>query len=169
MKGDLRTNLISAAKPTFWSLMGALVVTYFYISIFLSEFSPLPLRDASTMFFGPLFCGIILGIVLKDSEMPTLTYSTVLMTFFTLLFIFLLVILPYLLGIPVLSYILVSMGLLGFLTYSSIFILPMSLIGVIIGKALGETLFLTQTEREDLRHLKEETKKWHEELGKEEF
>jgi hypothetical protein len=116
------------------------------------------------MFFGPLFCGMMLGIILKESEMPTITYSIILMTFFSLFFILMIMIFPAFLGIRVFEY-LFSSDAIGHLAFSVFFIFPLSLIGVIIGRALGETLFLTPEERKTLKRLREETRKWHEQLG----
>ncbi len=166
MRTDLKPTVISALTTLFWTLIGSIIITYFFISTFLSEYSPLPLNDASSMFFGPLFCGIMIGIILKESEMPALTYSTILITLFSLLFIFLLVISPILIGLPVLLNTLITIDVIKYMALSSIFILPMTLIGMIMGKALGETLFLTRDEKKELGRLRDETMKWHEELTK---
>jgi len=162
---ELKLKMLSALKIIFWSLVGALIIAFFFLSTYLSIYSLLPLNDASAMFFGPLFCGIIVGIILKESDLPAITYSTILLTFFSLLFIFLILISPSFAGIPADAFFVYIDGP-RILALSAIFIFPLTLIAMVIGKALGETVFLTEEERIELKKVREETKKWHEELAK---
>lgn len=163
--GEFKLKVFSALTVTFWSLVGAVIIAFFFLSTYLSEYSLLTLKDAGAMFFGPLFCGIIIGIILKEADMPAITYSTILLTFFSLLFIFLTLIAPSFIGIPALP-VLIYMDGPRILALSAIFIFPLTLIGMVIGKALGETVFLTEVERKELKRVRDETKKWHEELAK---
>lgn len=157
--------MVSALLLLSWSTLGAIIISFFFLSTFLSSYSPLPLVDAGAMFFGPLFCGIVLGIILKEFEMPALTVSVIILTALSLLFIGIVIIVPLLHGPDVLS-MLVEMEVPKFIALSAIFIFPLSLIGIVIGKALGETMFLTESERDELKTLRKEAREWHEELEK---
>lgn len=165
MKGELRSRLLSTLKIVLWSLIGAIIIAYFFLSTFLSQYSPLPIEEAGGMFFGPLFCGIVLGIILKEFDMPALTASIIISTFFAILFIIIIFISPAFLGIDIFP-VIISMDVPKFIALAAIFILPLSLIGIVIGKALGETVFLTEEEKKELKRLREETRKWHEQLAK---
>ena len=165
MTGEFKSKIRSGLMVTFWSLVGAIIITFFFLSTFLSDYSVLPLRDAGAIFFGPLFCGIIVGIILKESDIPAITYSTIMMTFFAIIFILIVLIAPSFIGMPTFE-VLIYMDGPRVLALSAIFIFPLSLIGMVIGKALGETVFLTESERRELRQIREETRKWHEQLKK---
>lgn len=165
MNPETKTRIIGGLTVLSWSTLGAVIVSFFFLSTFLSDYSPLPLVDAGAMFFGPLFCGIVIGIILKEFEMPVVTASVVLLTTLAIIFIGIVMIVP-LLQSPESSIIMVDMEIPKFLALSAIFIFPLSLIGMVIGKALGESVFLTEREREELRALRKETRKWHEELEK---
>jgi hypothetical protein len=165
MDAELKSRLKTDLDIVLWSLVGAVIITFFYLSTYLWEYSIVPLRDAGAMFFGPMFCGIIVGIIIKESDMPAITYSTIIMTFFALLFIFVVLISPSFLGIPPFP-IFTFMNGPRIMALSAIFIFTLTLIGMVIGKALGETVFLTVEERKELKEVREETRKWHEQLKK---
>ena len=148
-----------------WNLISGIIISYFFISTYLYSYSTLPLRDASAIFFGPLFCGIMLGIILKESEMPILVFSVLLTTVISLLILLFVFLSPALLGVPM-AYIILNMEVATLLSIAALFIVPLSLIGVVIGKTLGETMFLSREEREKLARLRAETKDWHRELAR---
>jgi hypothetical protein len=165
VKSDTKTKLMNALSAFVWSTLGAVIVSFFFISTFLSAYSPLAIVDAGAMFFGPLFCGMVLGIILKEFEMPALTASVAVLTTMAIVFIGLIIIAPVLQAQEAMT-ILIDMEVPKFIALSAIFIFPLSLIGMVIGKALGETVFLTERERTALKALRKEAKEWHEELEK---
>jgi hypothetical protein len=165
MKSETKARIMGGLTILSWSTLGAVIVSFFFLSTFLSPYSPLPIADAGAMFFGPLFCGIVLGIILKEFEMPIVTASVTLLTTLAIVFIGLVMILP-LLHSPDASVLMVDMEVPKFLALSAILIFPLSLTGMVIGKALGESVFLTERERVELKALRKEVKQWHEELEK---
>ncbi len=165
MKQETKARIMGGLTILAWSTLGAVIVSFFFLSTFLSVYSPLPMVDAGAMFFGPLFCGIVIGIILKEFEMHIVTASVIILTTLAIVFISIVMIVP-LLQSPEAASILVNLEIPKFIALSAIFIFPLSLIGMVIGKALGETMFLTEREREDLKTLRKEAKEWHEELEK---
>jgi hypothetical protein len=165
MNPETRTKVMNSLKVFAWSTLGAVIVSFFFLSTFLPSYSPLPLVESGAVFFGPLFCGIILGIILKEFEMPALTASVTILTIMAILFIGTVIVVPVLQTQDAFL-ILVDMDAPEFIALSAIFIFPISLIGMVIGKALGEIVFLTKREREELKALRKEVREWHEELEK---
>jgi hypothetical protein len=163
MKSETKVKIIGGLTILSWSTLGAVIVAFFFLSTFLSVYSPLPISDAGAMFFGPLFCGIVLGIILKEFEMHIVTASVIILTTLAIVFISIVMIVP-LLQSSVASIIMVDMDIPRNIALSAIFIFPLTLIGMVIGKALGESVFLTERERVELKALRKETREWHEEL-----
>lgn len=149
-----------------WSLASAVVITYFFFSSFFPEFSPIGTGDVGIAFLVvPGFCGFVLGAMLSEFEEKVALYGSFLLTAMSIGLLIVVLFLPLITGTVE------DMRQLGstvqerqFFVLSSIYILPISLIGSIAGKAFGEIYLPSDEDRIARRLLIKDTKRWHDML-----
>jgi hypothetical protein len=149
-----------------WALASAVVIAYFFFSTFFPEFSPFAPGDAGIAFLVvPGFCGFVIGTMLSEFEEKVAVYGSFILTAMSIGLIFVVLFLPLITGTVG------DMAQLGSsdqerqsIVLTSIFILPISLIGSIAGKAFGEAYLPSDEDRVARRLLIKDTKKWHDML-----
>ncbi|MFQ6060140.1 MAG: hypothetical protein ACE5KV_02445 [Thermoplasmata archaeon] len=162
----LRKRLYAAFSVLAWGVVSGVIVAYFFFSSFFPEFSLIVVGDVGiAILVVPAFCGFVLGIMLSEYEERVVIYGSFLLTAVSMILIFLVLFLPLITGIAA------DISQLGStdeerqaVVLSAIFILPISLIGGVAGKAFGETYLPSEEERALRRMLIQETEKWHEML-----
>jgi hypothetical protein len=146
-----------------WSLASAVVITYFFFSTYFPEFSPIGPGDAGIAFLVvPGFCGFVIGAMLSELEEKIAVYASFVLTGMSIGLIFVVLFLPLITGTVA------DMSQLGSsdqerqsIVLTSIFILPISLIGSVAGKAFGEVYLPSDEDRVARRLLIKDTKRWH--------
>lgn len=149
-----------------WTLASAVIITYFFFSTFFPEFSPIDPGDAGIAFLVvPGFCGFVTGAMLSEFDEKVAVYSSFILTSMAIGLIFVVLFLPLITGTVQ------DMTQLGStdqerqsVVLSSIFLLPISLIGSIAGKAFGEVYLPSDEDRIARRLLIKDTKRWHDML-----
>lgn len=149
-----------------WTLASAVIITYFFFSTFFPEFSPIDPGDAGIAFLVvPAFCGFVTGAMLSEFDEKVAVYGSFILTGMAIVLIFVVLFLPLITGTVQ------DMTQLGStdqerqsIVLSSIFILPISLIGSIAGKAFGEVYLPSDEDRIARRLLIKDTKRWHDML-----
>jgi hypothetical protein len=149
-----------------WGLASAVVVTYFFFSAFFPEFSPIDPGDAAFAFLViPGFCGFVMGAMLSEFEEKISIYGSFILTAMAVGLIFVILFLPLITGtVEEMSQLGSSDQERQAVVFSSIFILPVSLIGSVAGKAFGEAYLPSEEDKVARRLLIKDTKKWHEML-----
>ncbi|MFQ5884612.1 MAG: hypothetical protein ACE5IO_05870 [Thermoplasmata archaeon] len=149
-----------------WGAASGVIVAYFFFSAFFPEFTPFPSGDVGiAILVAPAFCGFIMGIMLSEYEMNVVVYASFVLTMISLAFIFLTVFLPLITGtVTDIAYLASGEQERQAIVLSSIFVLPISVIGGIFGKAFGDNYLPSDEERAIRRMLAKDTKKWHEML-----
>jgi hypothetical protein len=156
-----KESLINWLKIFIWSISAGTIVAFFFASNFLAwatNFNP----GGSVLFISPLMCGFILGVVTYEMEAVNSITATILMTITATTLVILTLMAPMILGVAEdttgnLWFIQVPQNIL----LTVILVLPISLLGSILGRFFAEnTLFLSsfKTERDTL---KSETEEWY--------
>ncbi|UCD91661.1 MAG: hypothetical protein JSV43_05270 [Methanobacteriota archaeon] len=163
-----KKRLYAVLHSIVWGTASGIIVANFFFSAFFPEFTPFPALDVGiAILVVPAFCGFIMGIMLNEYEMRIAIYASFLMTMISLAFIFVTVFLPIITG-TVTDIVQLASGeeQRQALVLSSIFVLPISVIGGIFGKAFGDVYLPSDEERTLRRMLAKDTKLWHRLLQK---
>jgi hypothetical protein len=149
-----------------WALVSAVIITYFFFSTYFPEFSPIAPGDAGiALLVVPGFCGFVFGMLVSELEEKVAVYGSFVLTGMSIGLIFTVLMLPLITGTVE------DMSNLGSsdqerqsIVLTSIFIMPISLIGCIAGKAFGEAYLPSDEDRKARELLIKDTKKWHDML-----
>lgn len=149
-----------------WGTSSAVIVAYFFFSAFFPEFSPFGGGDVGTAILViPAFCGFLMGLVMNEYAMKEIIYGCFVLTVLSLVLIYITVFIPMITGTAT------DVGQLASgeaerqaIVLSAIFILPVSVIGGVLGKAFGISYLPSDEERALRRLLAKDTKKWHDML-----
>jgi hypothetical protein len=161
-----RSGYYVALLVVLWASASAVIITYFFFASFFPEFAPLDPGDIGlAILVVPGFCGFVMGVMLSEFEEKVSVYGSFVLTLISVGLIFLVLFLPLLTGTVD------DMAQLGSsdedrqaMVFSGIFVLPISLIGTVAGKAFGEVYLPSDEERAARRFLVGDTQKWHEML-----
>jgi hypothetical protein len=148
-------------KLILWSVSAGTIVAYFFATNFLAwatEFNP----GGSVLFFSPLMCGLILGIITCEMEAINTVISSIIMTIWTTVAVIITLMAPLIFGI-----VLDPTGTLWMIhapenmLITIILVLPISLLGAIVGRLFAENTILSSSMRRDRDMLKLETEEWY--------
>jgi len=161
-----RKGIYAVLHSIVWGTASGVIVAYFFFSAFFPEFSPFPTGDVGFAFLAvPVFCGFIMGVMLSEYELNVVIYASFVLTMISLAFIFLTVFLPLITGtVTDIAHLASGEQQRQAIVLSSIFVLPISVIGGIFGKAFGDSYLPSDEERAIRRMLAKDTRKWHEML-----
>lgn len=156
-----RESIITKLKLVLWSVSAGTVVAYFFSQNFLdwaTEFNP----GGSVLFFSPLLCGIILGVITCEMEAINTVLSSIIMTIWTTLAVMITLMSPLIFGIVIdptgtLWMIHAPQNML----ITIILVLPFSLFGAIIGRLFTENTIMSSSMRKERAELKTETEEWY--------
>ena len=149
-----------------WTLASAVIITYFFFSTFFPEFSPIGPGDPGIAFLVvPGFCGFVIGAMLSEFEEKVALYGSFLITAMSIGLLIVVLFLPLITGtVEDMTHLGSTVQERQFYVLSSIYILPISLIGSIAGKAFGEVYLPSDEDRIARRLLIKDTKRWHDML-----
>jgi len=154
-------NLRVKLKLTLWSISAGTIVAYFFATNFLAwatEFNP----GGSVLFFSPLMCGLILGIITCEMEAINTVISSIIMTIWATVAVLITLMAPLIFGI-----VLDPTGTLWMIhapqnmLITIILVLPISLLGAIVGRLFAENTILSSSMRRERDILKSETEEWY--------
>jgi hypothetical protein len=149
-----------------WGTSSAVIVAYFFFSAFFPEFSPFGGGDIGTATLViPAFCGFLMGLVMNEYDMKEIVYACFVLTVLSLVLIYVTLFFPMITGTAA------DVGQLASveeqrqaIVLYAMFILPVSVIGGVLGNAFGTSYLPSDEERELRRLLAKDTEKWHEML-----
>ena len=156
-----RESINQKLKLTIWSVSAGIIVAFFFASNFLTwatHFNP----GNSVLFISPLMCGLILGIVTCELDAINTIIGTIIMTITTTIAVILTLMSPFILGIvidPTGSTLFVTVPQHMLITI--IMVLPISLLGSILGRLFAENTLLSESVKLERAILKTETEEWY--------
>ena len=136
----------------------------FFVTAFFPDYSSLALRDQGlAILVMPLLAGFLLGFLLVRYEIIQVAAGALAMTGLVLAFVGVFLFAPVLAGLPsvVEGVSLLAVRQVG---VSSVLLFPTIVTGSVLGHAFVSSVFPPGQVREELRQLREETRKWHAEL-----
>lgn len=154
-------NLRVKLKLTLWSISAGTIVAYFFATNFLAwatEFNP----GGSVLFFSPLMCGLILGIITCEMEAINTVMSSIIMTIWATVAVLITLMAPLIFGIvsdPTGTLWMIHAPQNMLITI--ILVLPISLLGTIVGRLFAENTILSSSMRRERDILKSETEEWY--------
>ena len=146
-------------KTIIWSISAGIIVSFFFSTNFLAwatSFNP----GGSVLFISPLVCGLILGVVTWEFEAIYTIFATIAMTITATVGVTLTLISPLLFGVAGFLdayYIFVAQNVM----ISIILILPISLLGSMVGRVFAESTIMSPTHRVERDALRLETEEWY--------
>jgi len=149
-----------------WTLLGAIIVSAFFIASFFGEFSAIAVGDpGAILLLVPLLTGFLLGILLTDAEIVVAAGAGVLCAILSVAFVGLFLMSPVLAGVaggasPLAAFTISRVAL------STIVVFPLVVVGSVLGRGVGDTFLPSPRIKRELEELREETKRWHEALDR---
>ncbi|MCJ2563116.1 MAG: hypothetical protein LN417_03385 [Candidatus Thermoplasmatota archaeon] len=143
------------------------MATFFFISFF-PEYSPFAEGEIGfSIIFLPITVSFVVGLLANEFEVPVTVLISILLVIISVTIAFLAVFHPVISGIVVDPTDLPSTDEQRMsMVFSALFIMPLTLIGTILGKAVGAVILPSEEELIERRWLVERTRKWHEALAK---
>lgn len=152
-------SFISKIKTIIWSISAGIIVSFFFSTNFLAwatSFNP----GGSVLFISPLVCGLILGLVTWEFEAIYTIFATIAMTITATVGVMLILMSPMLFGVAGfldVYYIFVAQNVM----ISIILILPISLLGSMVGRVFAESTIMSPAYKVEREILRKETEEWY--------
>ncbi|MCK5397436.1 MAG: hypothetical protein KAJ33_04230 [Thermoplasmata archaeon] len=149
-------------KTLIWSISAGTIVSFFFATNFLdwaTSFNP----GGSILLISPIMCGLLLGIVTWEADAIQTVLSSFILTTTATVGVILTLTSPMLLGVawvPDTYYIYVAQNVM----ISIILILPLSLLGAMVGRFFSENTIMSSDYRKEREMLKSETDEWYQML-----
>ena len=162
---DDKDSLKVKFKLFIWSVSAGTIVALFFASNFLAWAIPNFNFGGSVLFISPLMCGLILGIVTCELETVNTVIGTILMTITATIGVILTLLAPMIMGIvtdPSGSQLFIYVPQNMMITI--ILVLPISLLGSILGRLFAENTLFSSSIRIERDALKQETEEWYQML-----
>lgn len=151
-----------------WTFCGAVTMATFFFISFFPEYSPFAEGEIGfSIIFLPITVSFVVGLLANEFEVPVTVLISILLVIISVTIAFLAVFHPVISGIVVDPTDLPSTDEQRMsMVFSALFIMPLTLIGTILGKAVGAVILPSEEELIERRWLVERTRKWHEALAK---
>ncbi len=156
-------NLLSKprVKLFIWSVSAGIIVSFFFVMNFLAwatSFNP----GGSFSLLSPLMCGLILGIVTCEQDTVNTILGTIIMTITSTTFVVLVLFSPLILGVVIdPTGTLVTIDLTKNIMLTIILVLPLSLLGSILGRLFAENTIMASTFKVEQQSLRSDTEEWY--------
>jgi hypothetical protein len=166
MKVDRKT-LEKASLVLLWTACGAITMATFFFISFFPEFSPFPDGEIGfSIIFLPITISFVVGLLANEYDVPAMVLLSILLVIIAVVIAFLAVYSPVISGVVADARNLPSSDEQRMsMVFSALFIIPLSLIGTVLGKAVGDVILPSEEELADRKLLIERTRKWHEDLA----
>lgn len=151
-----------------WTFCGAVTMATFFFISFFPEYSPFAEGEIGfSIIFLPITVSFVVGLLANEFEVPVTVLISILLVIISVTIAFLAVYHPVISGIVVDPTDLPSTDEQRMsMVFSALFIMPLTLIGTVLGKAVGAVILPSEEELIERRWLVERTRKWHEALAK---
>jgi len=148
-----------------WTFLGALIVGAFFLMAFFQSLSPIPVGEpGAIILFVSLFTGFILGVLLTDEEIVVAAGAGVLTSAEAVVLIAAFLFSPVFAGIVPADRAFAAFSASQILL-STVLLFPLSVVGSVIGRGIGDSFLPSPRIRQELEALREETRRWHEALA----
>ncbi len=155
-------DLTLKIKIFIWAISAGIIVSFFFSTNFLdwaTSFNP----GDSVLLIIPIMCGLMIGIVTWEVDAIYTIYSSFILTATATIGVTLTLVSPMLFGAAwVLGdyYIYIAQNVM----ISIILILPLSLLGAMVGRLFAENTIMSTTYRVERDQLRSETHEWYQML-----
>lgn len=161
-----RMSIFAALQVILWTSCGALTLaTLFFISFF-PEYSPFASMDIGfNIIFAPIAVSFMVGLLANEQSVPVMILLSLTLVFISVIIAFLAVYSPLVSGIVGDAAYLPSTDEQRMsMVFTTLFIIPLTIIGTVLGKAVGGVVLPSEEELLERRMLREQTLEWHERL-----
>lgn len=161
-----RETIQRASLALLWTLCGAVTMATFFFISFFPEYSPFAEGEIGfSIIFLPITVSFVVGLLANEFEVPVMVLISILLVIISVIIAFVAVYHPVISGIVVDAQNLPSTDEDRMsMVFSALFIMPLTLIGTVLGKAVGAVILPSDKELKERRWLVERTRKWHEAL-----
>ncbi len=151
-----------------WTFCGAVTMATFFFISFFPEYSPFAEGEIGfSIIFLPITVSFVVGLLANEFEVPVTVLISILLVIISVTIAFLAVFHPVISGIVVDPTDLPSTDEQRMsMVFSALFIMPLTLIGTILGKAVGAVILPSEEELIERRWLVERTREWHAALAR---
>lgn len=155
----MHNEFIFKIKIFIWAVSAGIIVSFFFSTNFLNwatSFNP----GGSVLLLSPIMCGLMMGIVTWEVDAIYTVFSSFILTTVATVGVTLTLISPLLFGAAwVLGdyYIYVAQNVM----ISIILILPLSLLGAMVGRLFAENTIMSSIYRVERDQLRSETHEWY--------
>ena len=166
MKVDAKA-LRSFSLVLLWTVCGSVTMAAFFFVSFFPEFSPFPEGEIGfSIIFLPMTISFVVGLLANEYEVPAMVLLAIVLVVISVIIAFLAVYFPVIDGTVADARFLPSSDEQRMsMVFSALFIIPLALIGTVLGKAVGDVILPSEEEIAERRLLIERTRRWHEDLG----
>ena len=146
-------------KVFLWSASAGIVVAFFFSNNFLAwatSFNP----GGTVLFISPFLCGLMLGITTWESDAIQTVTAIFILTIIATIGVIFTLISPIIFGVawvPDAYFIYVAQNAM----ISIILVLPLSLLGAMLGRLFAENTIMSSSYRMDRDRLRSETEEWY--------
>lgn len=149
-----------------WTLLGGVIVAAFFIAAFFNEVSPFEVGDpGAILLLVPLLTGFLLGVLLTDQEIVMAAGSGLLAAVFGVFLIAVFLFGPVIAGVARSTELFAAFSV-SRIALSAILIVPLVVVGAVVGRGVGDLFLPSVRIRQELDALREETRRWHEALDR---
>ena len=163
-----RESVYRASLGLLWTFCGAITMATFFFVSFFPEYSPFAVGEIGfSILFLPITVSFVVGLLANEFDVPAMVLISILLVIISVAIAFLAVYSPQISGIVVDAGDLPSTDEQRMsMVFSSLFIMPLTLIGTVLGKAVGAVVLPSEEELMEREWLIERTREWHAALAK---
>lgn len=149
-----------------WVVLGAIIVTGFFIAAFFGAFSPIEIGDPGAIILVvPILTGFVLGILLTDEEIVVAAGAGVLTAVISVALVVLFMMSPIFAGVAV-----ATTPYAAFVSsriiLSTVLLFPLLVVGSVVGRGIADLFLPSERMQAQLDELRAETRRWHETLDR---
>ena len=155
-------DLVMKIKVFIWAVSAGIIVSFFFSTNYLAwatSFNP----GDSVLLISPIMCGLMIGIVTWEIDAIYTVYSAFILTTVSTIGVALTIASPMLFGAAWVFddyYIYIAQNVM----ITIILVLPLSLLGAMVGRLFAENTIMSSTYRVERDQLRSETHEWYQML-----
>ncbi|MFQ6106277.1 MAG: hypothetical protein ACE5QF_01620 [Thermoplasmata archaeon] len=163
-----RKSVYSGLLAVLWTFCGAITMASFFFISFFPEYSPFAEGEIGfSVIFAPLAVSFMVGLLANEHNVSVMILLSISIVFIAAVIAFLAVYAPILSGIVSNATYLPSTDEQRMsMVFSTLFIIPLTVIGTVLGKAVGGVVLPSEEELIERKLLIERTREWHERMAR---